>query len=148
MPVTEEEVTVEKRPVVYEEVEVGKRVSQGTESVDATVRREELRVDDQGNALQGTGARATGGTPRDWTSAMPGYRQRWQQQYGNSGQRWEDVEPAYQYGYGLRDQPQYRDRGWSDIEPDVRRDWSRTHPDTPWDRAGQAIRDAWDRATD
>ncbi|MBV9356864.1 MAG: YsnF/AvaK domain-containing protein, partial [Chloroflexi bacterium] len=143
VPVMEEQVTVEKRPVVYEEVEVGTRQSQRTESVDATVRREELRVEDQGQAIQGTGAgRST------WASAMPAYRQRWEQQYGTSGRRWEDVEPAYQYGYGLRNQPQYRDRKWSEIEPDVQRDWSRTHPDTPWDRAGQAIQDAWQRATD
>ncbi|MBV9173461.1 MAG: YsnF/AvaK domain-containing protein [Chloroflexi bacterium] len=167
VPVTEEEVTVEKRPVVYEEVEVGKRTTQETESVDATVRREELRVEDQGQALRGAGAGSTttggtraaasgtvssgaGTTPTtaDWAAAMPAYRRRWEQQYGTSGGRWDDVEPAYQYGYGLRDQSQYRGRSWSEIEPDVRRDWSRTHPDTPWDRAGQAIRDAWERATD
>jgi uncharacterized protein (TIGR02271 family) len=151
VPVSEEEVTVEKRAVVYEEVDVGKRSVQETESVDATVRREELRVEDQGDVLRGTGATgsAASGTPTTgaWASAMPAYRSRWEQQYGTSGGRWEDVEPAYQYGYGLRDQPQYRGKNWADIEPDVQRDWSRTHPNTPWDRARQGIRDAWDRAS-
>ncbi len=144
IPVTEEEVTVEKRGVVYEEVEVGKRAVQETQSVDATVRREELRVEDQGNVLHGTGARSTS----SWASAMPGYRSRWQQQYGSRGGRWEDVEPAYEYGYGLRDQSKYRGKRWSDIEPDVQRDWTRTHPNTPWDRASQGIRDAWENVTD
>jgi uncharacterized protein (TIGR02271 family) len=182
VPVSEEEVTVEKRSVVYEEVEVGKRAVQDTEQVDATVRREELKVDDQNNLLRGnagadvasrsatttgsapmgtprTGASVTGdpttglgssGTPTTgaWASAMPGYRTRWQQQYGTSGQRWEDVEPSYEYGYGLRSQDRYRGRSWSDIEPDVQRDWTANHPDTPWDRARQGIRDAWERATD
>jgi len=143
VPVSEEQVTVEKRAVVYEEVEVGKRAVQETESVDATVRREEVRVDDKGNVLNGTDARSTGG----WTSAMPGYRTRWQQQYGSQGGRWEDVEPSYQYGYGLRDQPQYRGKSWADIEPDVQRDWTRTHPNTPWDRASRGVRDAWENAT-
>ncbi len=154
VPVTEEEVTVEKRPVVYEEVEVGKRTTQETESVDDTVRREELRVDDRAQAVRGTGASSTaaagagtapergrvaasgtvstgaGTTPTtaDW-AAMPGYRTRWQQQYGTNGGRWEDVEPAYQYGYGLRNQAQYRGKSWSEIEPDVQRDWSRTLPE-------------------
>ncbi len=153
VPVTEEEVTVEKRPVVYEEVEVGKRATQETESVDATVRREELRVDDQGQAVQGAGASTSASssatpTTGTWAREMPAYRQRWQQRYGTSGGRWEDVEPAYQYGYGLRDQSQYRGKRWSEIEPDVQRDWARTHPNTPWDRASQAIRDTWERATD
>ena len=143
VPVREEEVTVEKRAVVYEEVEVGTRTRQETESVDATVRREELRVEDQNNLLQNAGTRSTS----NWASAMPGYRSRWQQQNGRSGGRWEDVEPSYQYGYGLRDQAQYRGKSWSDIEPDVQRDWTRTHPDTPWDRASQGVRDAWENAT-
>ncbi|MBV9577909.1 MAG: PRC and DUF2382 domain-containing protein [Chloroflexi bacterium] len=143
VPVHEEEVTVEKRPVVYEEVAVGTRTTQETESVDATVRREELRVDDQNNLLEGTGARSTS----NWTSAMPAYRSRWQQQYGSSGGRWEDVEPSYEYGYGLRDQDRYRGKSWSDIEPDVQRDWARTHPNTPWARASQGVRDAWEKTT-
>jgi len=45
VPVTEERVSVEKQPVVYEEVGVGKRVTQETRKVSDTVRREELRVD-------------------------------------------------------------------------------------------------------
>ncbi|MBV9358728.1 MAG: PRC and DUF2382 domain-containing protein [Chloroflexi bacterium] len=158
VPVMEEEVTVEKRPVVYEEVEVGKRAEQQTESVDATVRREELRVEDQGNVLGGAGPKTGASIPGDrsttpatsstsgWAAAMPGYRSRWQQQYGSGGSRWEDVEPSYEYGYGLRDQARYRGKRWSDIEPDVQRDWGRTHPETPWDRARQGIRDAWENA--
>jgi len=49
MPVTEERVDVEKRPVVYEEVGVGKRVTQDTRQVSDTVRREELRVENNGD---------------------------------------------------------------------------------------------------
>jgi uncharacterized protein (TIGR02271 family) len=50
VPVTEERVEVEKQPVVYEEVGIGKRVTQDTRHVSDTVRREELRVDDDGDA--------------------------------------------------------------------------------------------------
>jgi len=49
VPVTEEQVEVEKQPVVYEEVGVGKRVTQETRQVSDTVRREELRVDHDGD---------------------------------------------------------------------------------------------------
>ena len=48
VPVREEQVEVEKQPVVYEEVGVGKRVSQETRQVSDTVRREELRTDNEG----------------------------------------------------------------------------------------------------
>jgi stress response protein YsnF len=41
---------VEKRPVVKEEIKVGKRPVQETETVRDTVRREEARVDETGRA--------------------------------------------------------------------------------------------------
>jgi uncharacterized protein (TIGR02271 family) len=49
VPVTEERVEVEKQPVVYEEVGVGKRVTQETREVSDTVRREELRTENEGD---------------------------------------------------------------------------------------------------
>jgi uncharacterized protein (TIGR02271 family) len=49
VPVTEERVEVEKQPVVYEEVGIGKRVTQETQQVSDTVRREELRTDKEGD---------------------------------------------------------------------------------------------------
>ena len=50
VPVREERVEVEKQPVVYEEVGVEKRASQETRQVSDTVRREELRVENEGDA--------------------------------------------------------------------------------------------------
>jgi uncharacterized protein (TIGR02271 family) len=49
VPVTEERVEVEKQPVVYEEVGVGKRVTQERQQVSDTVRREELRMENEGD---------------------------------------------------------------------------------------------------
>ena len=49
VPVREEEVTVEKRPVVTEEISIGKRPVQETEQVSGTVRREEARIEREGN---------------------------------------------------------------------------------------------------
>ena len=50
VPLTEEEVRVEKRPVVKEEISVGKRKVQETETVRDTVRREEARIEEMGAA--------------------------------------------------------------------------------------------------
>jgi uncharacterized protein (TIGR02271 family) len=50
VPIMEEEVRVEKRPVVKEEVTLRKRQVTGTERVNETLRREEARVDTEGEA--------------------------------------------------------------------------------------------------
>jgi len=49
IPVREEEVTVEKTPVVKEEVRVNKRQVHGTEQVAGTVRKEQARVEREGD---------------------------------------------------------------------------------------------------
>ena len=49
VPVREEQVTVEKQPVVTEELEVSKRPVQETERVSETVRREEARTEGAGD---------------------------------------------------------------------------------------------------
>jgi len=52
----EEQVTVEKRPVVKEEVTVGKRVVQDTKRVGGEVRKEEVRVEREGGVdVRGSG---------------------------------------------------------------------------------------------
>jgi len=49
IPVSEEQVEVSKHAVVTEEVKVGKRVVQGTETVSGQVRKEEVHVDQSGD---------------------------------------------------------------------------------------------------
>jgi uncharacterized protein (TIGR02271 family) len=59
IPVSEEQVRVDKRPVVREEVSVGKREIRDTEEVSETVRREEARIESEGDTgvrLAGSGA--------------------------------------------------------------------------------------------
>ena len=47
VPLTEEQVVVEKRPVAKEEVRIRKEVVEDTEVVEEDVRREEVDIDDQ-----------------------------------------------------------------------------------------------------
>jgi uncharacterized protein (TIGR02271 family) len=138
VPVHEEQVDVEKRAVVYEEVGVGKREVQDTERVSDTVRREEARIERQGDVRVGGAS---------WDEAMPGYRDRWQARYGTTGGRWEESEPAYRYGYEMRDRPDYRGRSWSQVEPEFQRDWTQRNPDKPWDRVKESIRETWEDKT-
>jgi uncharacterized protein (TIGR02271 family) len=135
VPVREERVEVEKRPVVYEEVGVGKREVETTQRVSDTVRREEARIEGASD-VRGTG----------WDQVRTDYQKRWQERYGGSGQRWEDAEPAYRYGYEMRDRPEYRGRAWNDVESDFQHDWRQRNPNTPWERAKDFVRDTWESA--
>jgi len=49
VPITEERVQVEKQPVVYEEVGVGKRQTTDHQQVSETIRREEARIETEGD---------------------------------------------------------------------------------------------------
>ena len=60
VPVREEQVEVEKQPVVYEEVGVGKRPVTENKQVTETVRREEVRIEKEGDVeVGGTGSTET-----------------------------------------------------------------------------------------
>lgn len=60
IPITEEEVRVEKTPVVREEIEVRKRRVQDTERISEPVRREEARIEGEGDVRMGeTGGRGS-----------------------------------------------------------------------------------------
>jgi uncharacterized protein (TIGR02271 family) len=75
------------------------------------------------------------------------YRRDWQTNYSTLGGRYEDYEPAYRYGYSLRDDPRYAGRDWSAIEADARRDWDTRYPGGTWERMKAAVRRGWDRVT-
>ena len=49
IPVKEEQVHVEKQPVVKEEVKVGKRKVQDTQKVEGTVRKEQVKIEREGD---------------------------------------------------------------------------------------------------
>jgi hypothetical protein len=62
-----------------------------------------------------------------------------------SGRTYEDLQPAYRYGYdsaGL-----YRGRSWNEAENDLERGWENMKAKTRlgWHEAKDAVRDAWHR---
>ncbi len=65
IPVREEEVRVDKVSVAKEEVTIGKRKVQGTEQVSGTVRKEQVRVEKEGDVnLHGNTGTTTPKTPK------------------------------------------------------------------------------------
>ena len=62
-----------------------------------------------------------------------------------SGRKYEDLQPAYRYGWEAR--TRHENRNWNDVETDLERDWSQRQGTTglAWNDARNATRDAWDR---
>jgi uncharacterized protein (TIGR02271 family) len=58
-----------------------------------------------------------------------------------------DDDVDVRYIRGLRDDPRYRGRSWSSVEPDLERDWTSRNPGKPWDTSRDSIRRTWEDAT-
>ncbi len=131
---TTEEPVVRKQARIKEEVTVSKDATERTETVRDTVRRTEVHVDKMGE-----GARA-GQDDQD-------FRQHFQSNYAHSGATWETMDPAYRYGSQFADDPRYRGKSWSEVEPQFRTSYQQQYPNSAWDRVKDAVRYGWERAT-
>jgi uncharacterized protein (TIGR02271 family) len=133
---TSEEPVVEKRARVVEEVEVHKDVEHQQETIQETLRRKDVDVEP-------TGQRDIS----DFEEYEPTFRNHFQTSYSHMGHNYESLRPAYTYGYDLANDPRYRNRSWSEIEMDARRDWETLHSDSPWENFKDAVRNAWETVT-
>lgn len=132
-----EEPVVSKDARIVEEVEVGKEVTQRTADIKDTVRRTDVEVEQ-------LGARdATTRTTMDDSD----FRKHWQTSYGQSGGSYDDYASAYRYGADLSNNDRYKAYGWNDVEPDIRTDWERNHPESAWEKVKDAVRYGKERAT-
>jgi uncharacterized protein (TIGR02271 family) len=143
---TVEEPVVAKKARVVEEVVVAKETSERTEKVSDAVRRGKVDVDklDAGTSRDTLKKSARGATTDEYDAD---YRTHWQSNYARSGDAYEDYQPAYRYGSSLANDERYRNRSWTDIETDARRDWETRNPGSAWDRFKAAVRHGWERVT-
>jgi uncharacterized protein (TIGR02271 family) len=168
VPVTREEVVIERRPVNRPS---DKPISEETRTIEVPITAERVNVEKQTVVREEIGVQKrveqdtvpvnetvrreeavinkTGDTSvagRDWNSFMPTFRQHWQATYGSKG-RWEEYEPMYRYGFDQFNSGRWSGRSWSDVEPEFRRDWSTRYPNQSWDVASNPIKHAWDHLT-
>lgn len=101
----------------------------------------------QGTTFGTSGERGYTGMRRDFTDYASDFRNDYNSYYANRGRDYSYYEPGYRYGYDLANNPDYRGRNWSEIEPEVRRDWQRAHPNDAWDDFKDSVRRAWERVT-
>lgn len=62
--------------------------------------------------------------------------------YADRNFTYDQVMPAYHYGFDLAGNTQYRGKDWADIEPDAHLYWEERHPGT-WDQFKMAIQHAY-----
>lgn len=136
---TAEEAVVGKTARIVEEVVVSKDASERTQEIHEKVRRTDVEVEQLG---------ASG---RETTSTLAGdedFRRHFQTAYGTTSDRFEDYEPAYRYGSTVAADERFRGHNWDESEEDVHADWESRHGSaTPWEKAKNAVRYGWEKAT-
>ena len=64
-----------------------------------------------------------------------------------AGEPYDQYAPAYRYGYDAASDPRYKGRAWSEVENDLRTDYTRRNPNSAWERMKAAVRYGWDKVT-
>lgn len=75
------------------------------------------------------------------------FRQHYETSLATTQYPYDYYQPAYRYGYNLASDERYADRGWNEIEPEVRREWERDRPGT-WEEFKGSVRHAWEEVKD
>jgi uncharacterized protein (TIGR02271 family) len=131
---TAEEPVVDKRTRVVEEVVVGKKAKNRTETVRDTVRHSDVDVERLG---------------ADYTTDYDDdFRNDFKTRFGSvRSARYETYAPAYQYGYRMAGDERYRGRRWEEIEPTLRAEYERSYPQSKWEDIKDAVRYGWLKVT-
>jgi len=100
-------------------------------------------VSEAGQPTAGLGAQM----PNEYLEYEEDFRAHYDEQYAAENARYEDYVPAYRYGAEIGKDMRYRDQPWDDVEPEARRHWESTSPDSTWERFKLAVRHGWERVT-
>ncbi|TCS35576.1 uncharacterized protein (TIGR02271 family) [Paucimonas lemoignei] len=137
---TAEEAVIGKTARIVEEVVVSKEASDRTQEIHDKVRRTDVEVEQ----LSGTDRDTSG---RNFLNDDE-FRQHFSSAYTDTSDRFEDYEPAYRYGSTVAADERFRGHNWDESEEDVHADWeSRYGAATPWEKAKNAVRYGWEKAT-
>jgi uncharacterized protein (TIGR02271 family) len=138
---TAEEAVVGKTARIVEEVVVSKEATERTEEIHDKVRRTDVEIEQLGTSGRDTSTSAL--------ASDEDFRKHFQTTYGSSSSdRFEDYEPAYRYGSTLAADERFRGHKWDESEEDVHADWDSHYGSaTPWEKAKNAVRYAWEKAT-
>jgi uncharacterized membrane protein len=80
-----------------------------------------------------------------YNAYVPDFENHYTSNFGGCNYPFDAYQPGYRYGYDLANDSRYRDRNWSEVEPEARRQWEERNPAT-WSQFKDAIHYAWDKA--
>jgi len=126
---------VSKEARVVEEVVIGKKVTEHTETVRDTVRRTDVVVENLPNQDRHHDR---------FVAHEADFRNYHSTSLAKSGVTYDEVVPAYRFGLGLTESEQYRGKSWNTVESDAKTHWEKQNPGT-WERFKDAVRYAWER---
>ncbi|ABE35919.1 hypothetical protein DR64_5369 [Paraburkholderia xenovorans LB400] len=118
-------------------------VAAGSMPGSGAVMRPSEVVSEAGQPTAGLG----GQMPNEYLEYEEDFRAHYDEQYAAENERYEDYVPAYRYGTEIGKDERYRDQPWDDVEPEARRHWESTSPDSTWERFKMAVRHGWERVT-
>jgi uncharacterized protein (TIGR02271 family) len=122
---------VGKTARVIEEVSLGKEVAEKVETIKETLRRQDVQVEEV-PAVRPL---------KDYETDFRGF---YAKNLASSGVTYENLGPAFHFGYGLATREPFRSSPWSAVETDSRRIWEEKNPGT-WDKNKAVIKYAWER---
>ncbi len=135
---TDEEAVIAKEARVVKEVVVRKDVDERVETVRDTVRRTNVEVEQTGGDINQTQV-------ADYSRFDEDFRKHYDAGSFGTEYTYEQVQPAYRYGYTVASDQRYKDRNWNDVENDVRTNWEASNKGT-WEKFKDSVRYAWERA--
>ena len=122
---------VSKTARVVEEVSLGKEVVEKIETIKATLRRQDVEIEEIPAARSFA----------DYDSDFRGF---YTAKLANSGVSYDELKPSFNFGYTLATREPFRSSPWSAIEVDGKRIWEEKNPGT-WDQSKAVIKYAWER---
>ena len=126
----DEEAVGHIRARVIEEVVIGKDVAEKIETIQQTLRRTDVEIEE----VPGT---------RRFDDYAGDFRTYSTQRLAQRGLGYEKYAPAFRFGHDLATTEPFHSQRWETIEPDVRRLWEEKHPGT-WAQLKDAIYGSWE----
>lgn len=135
---TAEQPVVSKQARVVEEVGINKKAQERTETIQDSVRRNDVQVEQMGGQ-SGT---------RSYNDYETDFRNHYQSTYGQQGGNttFDQYSPVYRFGYDLASDPRNANADWNTTERAARSQWEARYPNNPWDQVKDSVRYAWERA--
>ncbi len=74
------------------------------------------------------------------------FRQHFDKHYAGEGVSYEDVAPAYEYGFEIARDSKFRGQKFHDVEAEIKSAYLKRYPDADWDRQWDALFYGWEKA--